>query len=75
VRTQNSQDRLAVYTETLNRAIRNGNLTLVGAFADMVSPKTSGSSHTLAIRLLKSETLRRDLRATLRFFFNKWVAD
>lgn len=75
VRTQNSQDRMAAYTETLNRAIRNGNLTLVGAFADMVAPRTSGSSHTLAIRLLKSETLRRELRATLRFFFNKYDPD
>ena len=31
MKTQNSQERLAVFTEKLNAAIKKGDLTLVGA--------------------------------------------
>jgi hypothetical protein len=82
VATQDSEDRVTLLIEKLKAAIGNGDLSVVGAFADLVAPtlrrhSSRAGTPEQAEQLLETvqRSVHTELRSTLRFFFIKYDAD
>jgi hypothetical protein len=73
VKTQDSTERHDVLVEKLHLAIQNGDISVVGAFADLVRASVASNTDGNGPHdVLNADELRRELRATLRFFFDRY---
>lgn len=69
VKTQDSSERHDVLVEKLHQAISDGDISIVGAFADLINSSVSSAASS---QYLNGEEVRKELRETLRFFYDRY---
>lgn len=74
VKTQDTKERHDVLVEKLHQGIKNGDVSVVAAFADLIKEKASHAAATgmSSETLLGQSEVKRELRDTLRFFFDRY---